>query len=133
MENQFSNEQQFAFKTVLARHASGANLTVIKGAAGTGKTTLLSRLVSRFRDAIIVAPTNRAAKVLRSKEVYAAQTIHKAFYEVVSKSPLRFKPLVDGEKSFRPFDIVFCDEASMVTAQQLPPSPKHTYAPHRLT
>lgn len=57
-----TDEQQVAFNTVISRHARGETLTVIKGAAGTGKMTLLSELTQRFRNAIVVAPNRYGAK-----------------------------------------------------------------------
>lgn len=54
-----TDEQKIAFNTVISRHARGETLTVIKGAAGTGKTTLLSELPKRFQNAVVVVRTNR--------------------------------------------------------------------------
>ena len=42
MKKTLYEEQQFAFDTVIKRNARGEKQTVIKGAAGTGKTRLLS-------------------------------------------------------------------------------------------
>ena len=57
---------------------------VLRGYAGTGKTTLVSAILEEAkkvnRKAILCAPTGRAAKVLREKTGYPASTIHRAIY-----------------------------------------------------
>ena len=63
---------------------------VLKGYAGTGKTTMLSSLVKtlesyKFR-AVLLAPTGRAAKVLAGYAGQNAYTIHKSIYRQQSSS-----------------------------------------------
>lgn len=59
-------------------------LFVLKGYAGTGKTTLLSVVVNQLRSiqkfAVMLAPTGRAAKVISSYAQRPAFTIHKYIY-----------------------------------------------------
>jgi exodeoxyribonuclease-5 len=59
---------------------------ILQGYAGTGKTTLLRELLQRLKISLsrvaLVAPTNRAAKVLQSKTGLHTQTIHKLIYMV---------------------------------------------------
>ena len=59
-------------------------LFVLKGYAGTGKTTLLSVVVNQLRSiqkfAVLLAPTGRAAKVISSYAQRPAFTIHKYIY-----------------------------------------------------
>lgn len=51
------------------------------GYAGSGKTTLIKHLIGEARGHIaVLAPTNKAAKVLRGKGVPQAQTIHSFLY-----------------------------------------------------
>lgn len=82
------------------------------GYAGTGKTTLVSSIIPQLRESRlqvkVVAPTGKAASVLRSKGI-AATTIHRLCYEIKTTKPLTFQKL----KTI-PADIVVCDEASMV-------------------
>lgn len=56
------------------------SITRIVGYAGTGKTTVLSCVAAEYGDkAVTLAPTNKAATVLRSKGIQA-QTIHSYLY-----------------------------------------------------
>ena len=73
--NQFNlfNESEALFKCF-----------ILKGYAGTGKTTLISNIVSTFsnqrRKLKLLAPTGRAAKVMASYADFPAATIHKQIY-----------------------------------------------------
>jgi len=57
---------------------------MLKGYAGSGKTTILKGLVEYLnsieKDFALMAPTGRAAKVLREKTGQEANTIHKSIY-----------------------------------------------------
>lgn len=94
---------------------------LLKGYAGTGKTTLLGSLVKTLNElglkAVLLAPTGRAAKVLSAYCNAPAFTIHKWIYRQRS----------DGD-GFGHFDINFnnlknavfiVDEASMLTNNQI--------------
>lgn len=60
------------------------DLFVLKGYAGTGKTTIIATLVNHLADAgkkyVLLAPTGRAAKVISSYSEKPAHTIHKRIY-----------------------------------------------------
>ncbi|MBL7922851.1 MAG: AAA family ATPase [Bacteroidia bacterium] len=85
---------------------------LLKGYAGTGKTTMLSALTASFRNIVLLAPTGRAAKVLSSYTARPAFTIHKHLYRPAITS--------DGRMMLRLADNVFektlfiVDEASMI-------------------
>ncbi len=90
---------------------------VLKGYAGTGKTSLISSIVTtldelKFRQ-VLMAPTGRAAKVFSGYAGKTAYTIHKVIY--------RQKSANDGFGSFnvnrnlKPDTIFFVDEASMIS------------------
>ena len=92
---------------------------VLKGYAGTGKTTLISALVKFLKSqkigAILMAPTGRAAKVFSIYSGQAAFTIHKLIYALKSDSEgsARF---VLKENKWK--DAIFVvDEASMISDQ----------------
>ncbi|MDD3645240.1 MAG: AAA family ATPase, partial [Bacteroidales bacterium] len=59
---------------------------ILRGYAGTGKTSLVSALVKTFvqnrLNIILLAPTGRSAKVFSSYANTAAYTIHKVIYSV---------------------------------------------------
>ena len=67
---------------VLDRKRDG--IFVLKGFAGTGKTTIISTLVPSLwkanMSAVLMAPTGRAAKVMTSYSGNQAFTIHKKIY-----------------------------------------------------
>ncbi len=61
-----------------------SSLFILKGYAGTGKTTLIGTLVSQLWQAkmkyVLLAPTGRAAKVITNYSGKQAQTIHRHIY-----------------------------------------------------
>jgi ATP-dependent exoDNAse (exonuclease V) alpha subunit len=73
--------QKIADFVVSTRHDE---LFVLKGYAGTGKTTIISTLVHYLKNAdrkfILLAPTGRAAKVISNYAEKPAHTIHKRIY-----------------------------------------------------
>ena len=60
------------------------SIFLLKGYAGTGKTTLVSTLVRSLpilgKRSVLMAPTGRAAKVLSKYSKKSASTIHKKIY-----------------------------------------------------
>ncbi|MDO9261245.1 MAG: AAA family ATPase, partial [Flavobacteriaceae bacterium] len=63
---------------------SNNSIFVLKGFAGTGKTTTISCLVNSLwkinKQAVLIAPTGRAAKVMSNYAKKKAFTIHKKIY-----------------------------------------------------
>ncbi len=61
-----------------------SQVLILKGAAGTGKTTLVSEflkiLVAEKRECRLMAPTGRAAYIIGSKTGKSATTFHRAIY-----------------------------------------------------
>ena len=61
---------------------------LLKGYAGTGKTTLIKSLIKTLRkldyDVKLLAPTGRAAKVITQYTGSDASTIHRYLYEIKS-------------------------------------------------
>ena len=89
---------------------------LLKGYAGTGKTTLVSSLVNDIRNAgykaVLMAPTGRAAKVMATYSKVSAKTIHKQIYypkaEKGGKMSFQLKPNKYKKTLF------VIDEASMI-------------------
>ncbi len=97
--------------------AENESLFIIKGYAGTGKTSAISALVKTMDEFrlkfILLAPTGRAAKILSQYSGKQAFTIHKKIY--------RQKSSKDGfgrfvlEKNLYTNTIFIVDEASMIS------------------
>jgi len=93
-------------------------LFVLKGYAGTGKTTLISSFINwlpsvGFR-AILAAPTGRAAKVLGGYAKQSAFTIHKQIYY---QSRVGENIVFSLQKNKNTNTIFIVDEASMISDQ----------------
>lgn len=90
---------------------------LLKGYAGTGKTTLLSSLVKTLTifkfNAVLLAPTGRAAKVLSTYAGKNAYTIHKNIYRQQSSSDGTGRFVLNKNMCKDTFFIV--DEASMIS------------------
>ncbi|MFB3107860.1 MAG: AAA family ATPase, partial [Candidatus Binatia bacterium] len=88
-------------------------VSIITGGPGTGKTTLLSHLLTLFRHGdvsfALAAPTGRAAKRMGEMAGVEAKTIHR----LLEFSP-RHGGFQRGEKNPLEVDVVIIDEASMV-------------------
>jgi len=91
-------------------------LFLLEGYAGTGKTTVVSALVKVLPkagyNAVLLAPTGRAAKVLSLYAQMPAYTIHKRLYRPAMDADGQVHFQVLPNKSVRTLFIV--DEASMI-------------------
>ncbi len=88
---------------------------LLKGYAGTGKTSVISALVRALnglkQKSVLLAPTGRAAKVISGYSGFPAFTIHKKIYRQKSMSEFRFQ-LSDNLHTDTLFIV---DEASMIS------------------
>jgi exodeoxyribonuclease-5 len=93
-----------------------AELMMVKGYAGTGKTTLVNSLVKTLaslkQKSILLAPTGRAAKVLTAYTNQQAWTIHKKIYRQKSGKDGLGEFVLDRNLHKNTHFIV--DEASMI-------------------
>jgi len=91
---------------------------VLKGYAGTGKTSVVSALVRALeklqQPCVLLAPTGRAAKVLARYSGYPAFTIHKWIYR--QDSALKETYSIAENKFTNTLYII--DEASMISARR---------------
>lgn len=128
-------EQAADLLVAWARHQNGARrgragargepddrVRALRGPGGSGKSIVAVEVARRLAHlgtrVSIVAPTGKAAYVLRGKGV-PATTIHAGFYELISDDPergpeFRLRPDVAGDP-----DVVICDEASMATTDHV--------------
>ena len=118
-----SQEQQAAAATIEAfLYESQSRVFVVHGLAGTGKSTLLAQIAHCHPEALVAAPTGKAASVLRQRFDLPARTIHSTFHRLKTETrdadgrrDLEFEPRRrDGSLAGR---ILLVDECSMVTAQ----------------
>ena len=90
---------------------------LIRGYAGTGKTTMVSAVVQMLPffnfKYVLMAPTGRAAKVMAGYSKRAAFTIHKKIFHQVAEpgGGLKFK----SQKNYHTNTVFIVDEASMLS------------------
>ncbi|GAA3924962.1 ATP-dependent DNA helicase [Hymenobacter algoricola] len=99
----------------------GRKVFVLRGYAGTGKTTVVSALVQWLhqmgRKYTLMAPTGRAAKVMSAYSGVAASTIHKKIYRQTSGTPAA--GLSFQRQPNRTADMLYIvDEASMISDEK---------------
>lgn len=93
------------------------NLYLLKGYAGTGKSSLIGALVKTMSEfeqkTVLLAPTGRAAKVFSGYSNHSAFTIHKKIYrqKAFSNDPVGFVPTDNLHKD----TLFIVDEASMIS------------------
>ena len=82
----FTNDQSDALDKIIEFLYSGSNdaLFLLKGYAGTGKSSLIGSLVRTMNEfkqkTVLLAPTGRAAKVFSGYAAQQAFTVHKKIY-----------------------------------------------------
>ena len=97
------------------------SLLLLKGYAGTGKTSLVGALVKTLKEmkwkTVLLAPTGRAAKVFSNYAGQKAYTIHKKIYrqKAFSNEPTGFLPAENLHKD----TLFIVDEASMIANEGL--------------
>ncbi len=92
-------------------------IILIKGFAGTGKTTIISAFIMALKEmqlkSVLLAPTGRAAKVLSNYSQTAAYTIHKKIYR--QKSSKDAFGNFELNKNLHKNTLFIVDEASMIS------------------
>ena len=106
-----------------------ASVFILKGYAGTGKTTMISYIIDEVtkleKAPLLMAPTGRAARVLSSKTKREANTIHRCIYELDTietkedSDDIRYIfPLKDAEDTAKD-RICIVDESSMIGTREV--------------
>ena len=114
----FTKEQKEIVGSVsdFATSISTRSIFLLKGYAGTGKTTLISALVKSLpsvgKRSILLAPTGRAAKVLSKYSNKQASTIHRKIYWIRSRK--NGNTYIKIKDNTHTNTIFIVDEASMI-------------------
>lgn len=128
---ELTTQQNKVFEQIKAFLDSDASVFILRGYAGTGKTTMVKVItdyIMQTRQVALMAPTGRAARVLSAKTGYEATTIHKAIYEKAHLVPKKIKDLAESEFKFifpihqseKEGNVVaIVDEASMVCSRKI--------------
>jgi exodeoxyribonuclease-5 len=104
-------------------------LFILKGYAGTGKTSLISAMVNSLQQkAVLMAPTGRAAKVFSAYSGKRASTIHRRIYFQTYSRDGRMVLTLQKNKLKNALFII--DEASMIPAEQ--PNPDSLFSSRNL-
>lgn len=108
-------KQEEGLAEALERHRNNEKYVTISGYAGTGKTTLVSFIISALdvdRDKVAyVSYTGKAAEVLRKKGNPNAMTLHRLLYDSFPRPGGGF---IRVPKKYLGYTIIVVDEVSMV-------------------
>lgn len=115
-----NNEQIDAINSISAfcREANHDDAIILKGSAGTGKTSIIKAISKKLWDngirIIMMAPTGRASKILKEKTCFPARTIHSEIYtpEQLENGAIRLHKKTNESQAYT---IYFVDESSMIS------------------
>jgi hypothetical protein len=121
-----TSDQQKAFEGFASFLHTDIQIFMLKGSAGTGKTTLLRQLIDSLPTQsnnkednysyCLMAPTGRAAHILSEKTGHPAATIHRTIYQIAKVDDQGGKLCFDLRCNDDSANTVyFVDEASMVS------------------
>lgn len=98
-----TNDQCNAFKALDRFFKSDSSAFLLKGYAGTGKTTITKYLADFLeqekRSFKLMAPTGRAARILTQKTGHEATTIHKSIYNLEDVDEIELNK--NGKKTYK--------------------------------
>lgn len=125
-----TNDQRNALEKLHAFLESEDRVFILQGYAGSGKTTLLKGLIDYLKELKksidVMAPTGRAAKILRDK-TGVGQTIHRTIYNFEDLETIQDKDNKDDFSFHYMFPIrqidkddkvLIIDEASMISSRE---------------
>jgi ATP-dependent exoDNAse (exonuclease V) alpha subunit len=135
---QLDDYQEKVIDTIRERIDEEVGVTTLGGLGGTGKSVIVAALASIYPNYAVVAPTNKAVKVLKMKGISRAQTVHSLVKNPQEDLPTEAEaqeiarklssvppiPLTKQEKKWcvpefstkrdETIEGVICDEASMI-------------------
>lgn len=124
-----TTQQQQALKAITEFLNSDIPVFILKGYAGTGKTTIISQIISEIKKfeklPLLMAPTGRAARVLETKTGYEAFTIHRMIYELdeietkEDSDDIRYIFPLKDEEDLAKDHICIVDESSMIGTREV--------------
>ena len=126
-----TEKQNEVFEKIKSFIDSDSSVFILRGYAGTGKTTMvkvISDYIAARCNVTLMAPTGRAARILKQKTGYDASTIHRAIYEKACLKTKATQDIADSEfKLVFPINlsgkneknVVIVDEASMVCSRKV--------------
>ena len=126
-----TEQQNEVFETIKTFIDSDSSVFILRGYAGTGKTTMVKVIADYIAarcNVTLMAPTGRAARILKQKTGYDASTIHRAIYEKACLKTKATQDIADSEfKLVFPIsqsdknekNVVIVDEASMVCSRKV--------------
>lgn len=100
---ELTNQQNRVFERIKEFMDSDASVFILRGYAGTGKTTMVKVIadyLAQSRHVVLMAPTGRAARVLTAKTGRGAVTIHKAIYEKAAVVSKKVSDVAESEFKF---------------------------------
>ena len=118
-----SQDQENALNKIESFLTNEDRIFILKGGAGTGKTTLIKEIINKIKakeiDCSLMAPTGRAARILTEKTNFESRTIHANIYHYKYQDNRRedstFKLYFDlNENKDSLTHIYIIDESSMI-------------------
>lgn len=112
-------EEVFSLLSEFLHTFSKESCFILKGYAGTGKTTIIGALVNTLprlqKKSVLLAPTGRAAKVMGNYSGRNALTIHKKIYR--KKNATSLDLTFDLAENLHENTLFIVDESSMITTE----------------
>ena len=119
-----TKQQQGVLDSIREFLNSDVPVFILKGYAGTGKTTMISHIIDEVVELnmtpLLMAPTGRAARVLESKANREATTIHQRIYEFDTietreeSDDIKYIFPLKEKEEFARDHICIVDESSMI-------------------
>ncbi len=124
-----TEQQQQVLDNIKVFLDSDVPVFILKGYAGTGKTTMIREIIGELRNRskkpLLMAPTGRAARVLETKNSWAASTIHRCIYELDTietkegSDDIRFIFPLKNQEDEAKDHICIVDESSMIGTREV--------------